>query len=143
MNGISPKQEAFCMAYAESGNAKQAYMQAGYKVNSENAAAAAATRLLKNVNIKNRLQEIHKQIASDAIMGPKEMQERLTKIARQEATESVLTQDGGEVQRKADFKAALKAMELLGKMQGSFIERREVNMNAGVVVIRDDVPETD
>ena len=128
------------MAYARSGNATEAYMGAGYTVKSDKTAGVNASRLLGNARVQARLQEIRDKIASEAIMQPKEMQERLSAIARMEATESVRTMDGSEVQRKAGFKAALKAMELLGKMQGAFLDRKEVEMKGVVpVVLKDDI----
>ena len=128
------------MAYAESGNATEAYKQAGYTVKNDASAAAAAGRVLKNVKVQERLKQIRAKIESDKIMGVAEMQERLSAIARQLATESVLMADGSEAQKKADFRSALKAMELLGKMQGAFIDRKEVEMKGVIpIVISDNV----
>lgn len=138
--GLSPKQEAFCLAYATSGNATKAYKEAGYKVKSDAAARAHASRLVTKGNVQKRLQEIQDEMASEKIMDAKEMQERLTEIARQTAKESYVLADGSMVERKAGFKDALKAMELLGKMQGAFLDRQQVELSGAIpVVIRDDV----
>lgn len=140
MEGLTVRQEAFCMEYAKTGNATEAYKQAGYKVRSDASAAAAAVQILKNIKVQERLKEIYSQIESHKIMGVAEMQERLTAIARQEATEEVPLGDGGIIERKADFKAALKAMELLGRMQGAFVDKKEVEIKGVVpVVLKDDV----
>lgn len=109
---LSPLREAFCLAYAQCGNATQAYKQAGYKVKSDDVARRSASRLLTNVDIQARLQEIHGEVESEKIMGPKEMQERLTAIARQTARDPE--------DRAPDYKDALKAMDQLARMSGSY-----------------------
>ena len=130
------------MAYAKSGNATEAYKQAGYNVKSDAAAAAHAARLVGNGKVQERLKQIRDEIASDAIMQPKEMQERLTAIARMEATETDYDVNGKPFKSKAGFKDALKAMELLGKMQGSFLTRKEIDISGAIpIVISDNVRE--
>lgn len=114
------------MAYAKSGNATQAYKDAGYKTKNDEIARAAASRLLTNVNVSARIAEINTQIESRKIMDVEEMQQRLTAFARMETT----TSEG----------IAIKAMDLLGKMQGVYLQRQEIDINGSIpVVIRDDI----
>lgn len=120
---LTIKQEAFCMAYAKCGNATEAYKQVGYKVKNDNAAAASSSALLRNPKVRARLEAIRKRIESERIMSPMEMQQRLTQIARQEV---------GAEGKPPPVHAALKAMDLLGKMQGSFITRQEVELSGAV-----------
>lgn len=58
MNKLSPKQERFCQEYINTGNATQSYINAGY---SKTGAEAGSSRLLINVNIKARLDELKKE----------------------------------------------------------------------------------
>lgn len=58
MNKLSPKQEKFCQEYINTGNATQSYINAGY---SKTGAEAGSSRLLINVNIKTRLEELKKE----------------------------------------------------------------------------------
>ena len=58
MNKLSPKQEKFCQEYLNTGNATQSYINAGY---SKTGAEAGSSRLLINVNIKTRLEELKKE----------------------------------------------------------------------------------
>lgn len=142
MDGLTPKQEAFCMAYAGEckGNATEAYKKAGYNVKNDKTAGVNATRLLGNARVQARLAEIDKKIESNKIMDVSEMQERLTAIARQEATETDYTIDGKEFQRRAGFRESLKAIELLGKMKGAFYTRQEIDVRGAVpVVLADNV----
>ena len=138
--GLSPKQEAFCMAYSASGNATEAYKKAGYKVKDDNSAAAGAVQLLRNIKIKRRLSEIAKEINSKKIMDITEIQERLSEIGRQESTEEYITMDGVRMSKHVAAKEALKAMELLGKMQGAFLDRSQVELSGAIpIVIKDDI----
>ena len=56
------RQEAFCMNFCKSGNQTEAYKAAGYKVKSDAAASSAASRLLSNVKVQQRIAEINAEI---------------------------------------------------------------------------------
>jgi len=58
---INPKQEAFCQAYASGLSITQAYIRAGY---SENGAGQGGERLLKNVEIGKRVEELRSNVES-------------------------------------------------------------------------------
>lgn len=100
------------MAYAQCGNATQAYKDAGYNVKTDNSAAANAANLIRNHKVQERLQEIGAKIKSKRIMDAVERRELLTQFARD-----------AEV-NKAD---RLKAMDLLNKMDGVYITKTQVS----------------
>ena len=137
---LNVKQEAFCLHYAKTGNATEAYKKAGYAATTERAVYAAANRLLKNVKVQARLKELAEEIASDTIANIKEIQERLTSILRMEQTEEVIVVEGtGEgcstarkVEKKPALKDAIKAGETLAKMQGGFDNK--VNVTVAIPV---------
>lgn len=130
---LTPRQEAFCMAYAKCGNATQAYKEAGYKVKTDNSAAANAANLIRNHKVQERLQEIRQKIESEKIMGPKEMQQRLTEIIRQTARDP---DDNAPT-----YADALKAADMLNRMQGAYAADK-LEVNALPVVIHDNVGDT-
>lgn len=143
---LSPKQEKFCQLFAATGNATQSWKDAGYKYTSENAARVRAHELCnKNSNIKKRLQELAEESKSKAIANIQEMQETLTKIIREELDEEQLMTVGvGEgfseivsKRKKAALKDRLKALELLAKMQGGFIDKVEVSGSVPVKFVDD------
>ena len=142
----SKKQEKFCQLYAATGNATQAFKDAGYAWKSEGAARVLASNLInKNDNIKNRLRELAEEARTKAIANIQEMQETLTKIIREELDEEQLMTVGvGEgfseivsKRKKAALKDRLKALELLARMQGGFVDKHEVNGNVGVTFVDD------
>lgn len=138
---LSVKQEKFCLEYASSGNATESYKRAGYSVTSDNVAGANAKRLLRNDKIRQRLKQLSDETESEKIMDIKEIQERLTAIARQVIEEEVIVVEGcgdgySEARtktKKAAFKDALKALELLGKMKGAFTT--DVNINGALPIV--------
>lgn len=144
---LSMKQEKFCLEYAKLGNARQAYINAGYKNNKESTIDAAASRLLSNVKVKNRLAELAKAAEDAQIADIQEMQKKLTEIIRQELTEEVIVVEGiGEgcseariMNKEPAIKDVINAITTLGKMQGAFIDKVENSIDISPIVIKDDV----
>lgn len=144
---LTPKQEEFCRRYAATGNAFQSYKDAGYKFTSDSAGIKSASLLLnKNSNVKKKLQELREKADSDAIADIKEMQSTLTKIIREELTEEVLMSEGqGDgyskivtKRKKSALKDRLKAIELLGKMQGAFVDKVQIDGNVPIIISGED-----
>ena len=133
---LNVKQEAFCLHYAKTGNATEAYKKAGYEAKTDNAIYANANRLLKNDKVKARLQELAEEIASNKIANVKEVQERLSAILRLEQLEEVVVTEGcGDgistariVEKKPALKDVIKAAETLAKMQGGFDNKVNVEI---------------
>lgn len=133
---LNVKQEAFCLHYAKTGNATESYKQAGYICKNDNAAGASARRLLLNAKIKDRLAELREEMASEKIAGIREIQEYLTTVIRGETTEDVVVVEGcGDGISEAVIKKVrtaskdrIKAAETLGKMQGAFDTKTNINV---------------
>lgn len=142
---LSVKQEKFCIEYAKSGNARQAYMDAGYSVKNSRTADANACRLLTNDNVKERLAELAEEAKNASIADITEMQQKLTSIIRQEAEEEVIVviskgdfmQEAQTLTKKPSLKEVISAIEKLGKMQGAFDNTVNLNGNIGVVIVDD------
>ena len=132
----NPKWEAFCLHYAQTGNASEAYKKAGYTTKNARSIYSNCNRLLKNDDIKKRLAELTKEMASEKIATAKEIQERLTAILRSEQTEEQVVVEGcGDgiseakiVKRQAQLKDIIKAGELLARMQGAFDNKANINV---------------
>lgn len=124
----NPKWESFCLHYAKTGNASEAYRLAGYKTKNERSIYSNCNRLLKNDDIKARLAELAAETASAEIANISEIQKRLTSILRGEVQEEQIVIEGcGDgvsearvMQRKPQLKDVIKAGETLAKMQGGF-----------------------
>ena len=146
---LTVKQEEFCRLYAATGNAVQSFKEAGYKWVSEQAARKNASNLIhNNSNVKKKLQDLREQADKDCIADIQEMQATLTKIIREELDEEQLMTEGCgngfsktvSRRKKAALKDRLRAIELLAKMQGGFVDKVEVSGNLPVQII-DDIQE--
>ena len=133
---LNVKQEAFCLHYAKTGNATESYKVAGYQCKNDAVVAASAVRLLNQVKVKARLAELAEQMASEKIAGIREIQEYLTTVIRGETTEDVVVVEGcGDgvsdakiMQVRTASKDRIKAAETLGKMQGAFDTKANINV---------------
>ena len=108
--------ENFCLEIVQSGNGTEAYKKAGYKVKSDNAAAVGAAKLLRKAKVQKRIAELRSEMDSHKIMDAVERRELLTQFARDEET------------AKPD---RLKAMDLLNKMDGVYINKTQVSGTDG------------
>ena len=107
---LNERQQKFCEFFAKSGNATQAYKDAGYTPKSEEAAAVSASKLLRNANVSAEIAKMSKKTRSEAIASISEIQEMWSEIARSTEEETP---------------HRIKAGELLVKVQGGFLERIE------------------
>ena len=105
------KQELFIQEYIKTGNATSSAMKAGY---SKKTARAIGQENLTKPYIKKRIEELSQKIANNNIMTAKERQEYLTKLINSEDV---------KVSNK------LKALDILNKMTGEYIQKLEVNGN--------------
>ena len=133
---LSIKQEKFCLEYAKLGNARQAYINAGYKHSKDNVTDVNACRLLKTDKVQARLAEIADEAKNSAIADITEMQEKLTEIIRQAAEEEVVVVEStGDfmsaarlVKKKPAIKEVISAIDKLGRMQGAFNDKLAVDI---------------
>lgn len=134
---LSVKQEKFCLEYAKLGNQRQAYCKAGYKCKSDEAADAGASRLLRNVKVKERLAEIAEEVKNASIADITEMQQTLTSIIRQQLEEEVIViesvgdfmSEARKMDKKPTIKDIISAINTLGKMQGLFVDKVEADID--------------
>ena len=132
---MTEKQKIFADEYLIVLNATRAYKVAYPRVKNDKVAAAAAARLLRNVNVKiyisDQLERIHNEKTADA----QEVMEYLTAVLRGESTAHEIVVEGiGDGMSKAKVmeknpseKERLKAAELLGRRYSLFADKLEVS----------------
>lgn len=143
---LTVKQEKFCIKYAECGNARQAYIEAGYKHAKDSTTDVNACRLLKNDKVQARLQELAKIAEDEKIADIKEMQQKLTSIIRQQTKEEVpMVVNHGDwsevqmVEKTPSINNIIGAIDKLARMQGAFTEKVQVDMLP--VIIKGEMPD--
>ncbi|MFW5921219.1 MAG: terminase small subunit [Polyangiales bacterium] len=124
---LTPKRQAFVEAYTgeAQGNATEAARRAGYSRPKQQ-----GSRLLTFVDVQQAIDAATAQVREAAILTRQERQELLTKIAKadEEIREYHVTKDGVVVETAPLVKERERAIELLGKMQGDFIERLDIKL---------------
>jgi len=132
---MTERQKLFADEYLIDLNATRAYRVAYPSVKKDEVAAAAAVRLLRNVKVKeyvnDRLEEIHNEKTADA----KEVMEYLTSVLRGMSTSEEIVIEGlGDgmsaartMEKRPSEKERLKAAELLGKRFGLYTDKVEMD----------------
>lgn len=111
MQELTDRQARFCEEYLIDLNATQAAIRAGY---SEKTANRIASELLSKLDIQEKIAELKAERAKRTEMTQDSVIQELAAVARAEI----------KGVRAVD---KLKALELLGKHLGMFVERYEVN----------------
>lgn len=123
------KQQRFVDEYIISGNATQSAIKAGY---SKKYANTNANKLLQNTTIKSAIDKRNAEIQSEKTMDMKEVMERLTAIGRGETSEQQLSNKGEVVEVETKTSDRIRAMELIGKRYGAWLDKKEVNGNLDI-----------
>jgi len=118
--GLTAKQEAFCIAYIETGNASEAYRRAYAADNMQpQVVNVKASTLLANGKIKVRLQELRAPVVK--------------------AAQITLTQHLDDLKRLRDlaeasekYGPAVAAEMARGKVSGLYVDKVEVNVTEGL-----------
>ena len=140
--GMTDRQRKFADEYIIDCNATRAYMAAYPSVTKSQTAAAAASRLLKDVNVSAYVQEKLDELSSKKTAEAKEVMEYLTSVLRGEGKSTVVVVEGtGDgtseatlMEKTPDEKERLKAAELLGKRYGLWTNKVEVEGEIPVVI---------
>ena len=161
---LNERQKRFAEEYLIDLNATQAAIRAGY---SPATADQQGSRLLKNVKVRayidRRLAELSRrtgvtqeriirELARVAFIDPLQVVDPATGTIRSDATvddtaaiasvkvRQIPAETGTIVEREIRFADKIRALELLGKRFGMWIDRQQVDVQ-GTVQIVDDVPE--
>ena len=125
-DGLTDKQAAFVREYVVDHNGTQAAIRAGY---SEDTARQQASRLLTNVDIAEAVAELESNLADEIGITKQYVLDSLRTVAERCMTAvEVLDRDGNPTgEWTFQHAGATKALELLGKHRGMFIERTSVD----------------
>ncbi|WP_319172830.1 terminase small subunit [Pseudomonas aeruginosa] len=87
---LTPKQEAFCLAYLKTGNASEAYRLSYDAKNMKSETVnRTAKELIDNPKIAARMAELNASAVTDAVMTRQEALERLSRFARTDLADLV------------------------------------------------------
>ena len=124
---LTVRERRFVNAYAQHGNATQAYKDAGYKVKDDNNAAREGSNLKNKPKIQQALTERIEYLSMhSAQMNSLEVAEEISKIAWD---------------AKSSEAARLKALEMLGKIYGMFNPERQQQETSITINLTGDMPD--
>lgn len=124
---LSPKQEAFCQRYLETGNASEAYRKAGYSSNmSDKTVNEASSRLLKNNKVLARVAELQAATV-------KRHELTIDDIINELEQARVAAQQGDKPQAAAMVAASMGKAKVLGFL----IDKAEVKFTAHEATLDD------
>lgn len=145
MSKLNARQKLFIDEYLVDLNATQAAIRAGY---SERTAYSIGSRLLKNVEIHARIEELKKTRADRLNLDAYWVLKRLMEISdRSMQAEPVMEFDYAEGmlvetgEYEFDSSGANRSTELIGKHLGMFTDKHKIELTTPVFV--DDVPDDD
>jgi len=142
MTKLTAKQQKFCDAYIEIGNATEAAKQAGY---SKKTAFTIGIENLKKPCIKSYIDEKIKEISDATIATGEEVLQLLTSTMRGETREEVVVvesigdyrSEARTIKKQVSAKERIKAAELVGKRYQLFTDKVSVEGAIPVVIVDD------
>jgi phage terminase small subunit len=138
--GLTPKQRAFVREYLKDSNGTQAAKRAGYAANS---AAETASKLLRNPKVRAMLDQRTNEAEAIAVVDKAWVLTKLRENVERAMQERAVTDREGEEtgEFKYDGAVANKALELLGKDLGMFVQKVELSgsekVNAGLAKLHE------
>lgn len=156
---LNEQQKLFCDEYLADLNGTQAAIRAGY---SAKTAAATASRLLRNVKVREYIEKRMDERRDSLIAKQDEVLQTLTRIIRREESENVVvtvkshktgyddegrktitdSEEPVKVEIPTKVSDVNRAAEMLGKYYALFTDRTQVEGD-GVVQIINDIPKSD
>lgn len=123
---LTQKQEDFCLAYIETGNASEAYRRAYDAENMKpETICKRASELLANGDITGRVKALRKATAERVAVDRAWVLERLI-------------DNHNRAMQESEGSVANRALELIGKEIGMFVERKEVGKPGDFSDLSDD-----
>lgn len=138
IGGLTIKQEAFCLAYIETGNASEAYRRAYPESGrwKDETLWPRASRLLAEYKVDARIKELREAATRKAVQRigiSKEwvLDQLVENVKTAKAAIPVLDAEGNPVgEYRTNLQAANRALELIGKELGMFVDRKEIRTGA-------------
>ena len=128
VNPLTPKQELFVMEYVVDLNGKQAAIRAGY---SPRTAEVQASRLLSHVKVQAAVQRAQESLVERVELSQEWVIDRLREIVECSMASVPVMDAKGKETGVYSFQGTVanRALELLGKHIGMFVDRKEFTVN--------------
>ena len=126
---LRPKQEKFIQNIVNGMSQRQAYKDA-YSANYSNKSIdEKASTLFNSEKVQERYQELLKKIEDESIMSAIERRRWLTKVIKGDIKHTSYDGNGNSYENEAYISDKMKAMDILNKMDGEYINKLELSNN--------------
>ena len=128
---LTEKQRRFVEAYLgeANGNATEAARLAGYS-GTDDSLAVSASQLLRNTKVEAAIKE--RTDNDPLVLSRQQRLEYLTKLITNQEYEYTTNKDGEIITRPAATRDKLKALDILNKMGGDYIENKNIKVSGGL-----------
>ena len=117
---LTAKQEAFCQNIIQGMSQADAYRSAYPNTRmADKTVIEAASRLMANSNVLARINELRGELAKPSIMSAQERLEWLTERIED---------------KSIDINAKLKAIDIMNKMQGEYVQKVEADVKSDITI---------
>lgn len=133
---LTAKQEKFVRNLIQGMSQREAYKKSYDAENmTDKTIDENACRLFNDSKIKARYQELQDRLANASIMTAQERLEYLTEVIKgiqREHRTVVIDGQMKEIEEQTDINTRLKAVDLMNKMQGEYVQKVEANVDSKV-----------
>ncbi len=136
----NPKHEKFAQAIAEGKTNAEAYSASGYKVNGSNSANALGSKLLRKVTVRDRVYSIRTAQFDEALKIAGYSKSMVLKMLVENAQNAMKLTPKGKPAATYNQAAANRALELIGKEAGMFVDRTDARVTVKSIA---DLPDSD
>lgn len=127
---LNARQERFVQNIVKGMSQRDAYKDAYAAKYKDEAIDSKACNLFKSDKVQVRYKELIERTVKASIMSAQERKEWLTKVLNNEILEEQIVFDNGEAHTEsvaANLTTKMKAMDILNKMDGEYIDRLKVS----------------
>lgn len=126
---LTIKQQAFIDAYIKTGNATQAYIDAGYKANTNQVAGVEGHKLLKNPKIEREIRQLREAARERSIASAQDVMEFFTKAMNGEIKDQFGLEATLGDRIRAGQELAKRTIDLENRLNGKADSKVEIVVN--------------
>ena len=126
---LNIKQEKFIQNIVNGMSQRQAYKDAYNAKYSDKDIDSKASNLFNSAKVQTRYKELLKKLEDESIMSAKERRQWLTKVIKGDIKHTSYDGNGNAYENEAYISDKMKAMDILNKMDGEYINKLELSNN--------------
>ena len=135
---LNIKQERFIQNIVKGMSQREAYKDAYNAKYKDKAIDEKACVLFNSAKVQKRYKELKEQLEDKTIMSAKERMKWLTEVVKGIQTNTTYGENGQAYDNEAYISDKMKAIDLLNKMDGQYVQKVEADLDFNIRVELDD-----